>query len=116
MRKHKTAWIVPSLISAALVAAPVAFARQYDDYDDNDRYDNRYDDRYYNDDSDSRFRNSGTVYADVVSARPITRLVEFTEPRQECWTERVRHERDSQRPAGTIIGALVGAGIGNAVG
>jgi uncharacterized protein YcfJ len=72
-------------------------------------------------------------YAPVISAKPITRIEKRSEPYKDCWTEEVLVQdeyysspRRVQRYSGPfvgdnsytgpILGAVIGGGIGNAVG
>ena len=67
-------------------------------------------------DDDYNYQRSD--YAEVLSARPIVRQVRYSEPRQECWDERVAY-RDPPRYAigpGTIIGGVLGGVIGHQFG
>jgi len=54
------------------------------------------------------------VYADVVAATPVYGPVQVPEVRQVCREEQVTYKRRAN-PAGAIFGALIGAGIGNAI-
>ncbi len=73
---------------------------------------------------DDRYERPGRYerydYAQVVSSRPIVRQVRVSQPRQECWDERVVYEQPrNYQPAigpGTIIGAVIGGVIGNQFG
>lgn len=62
-----------------------------------------------------------TDYAQVLSARPIYTQVRVSEPRQECWDERVTY-RDNYRGGrgasqfDTTAGAVIGGVIGGAAG
>ncbi len=71
------------------------------------------------------------VYVPVISATPISKIVEHTKPYQDCWTEQVAIEPARIQPAqnsytdamfdqnsytGTVLGGLLGGGIGNALG
>ncbi len=69
----------------------------------------------------------GFDYAKVVSVTPITETVEYHNPRQQCWNERVSYQEPvysgySNTPAaprsytGTILGGLIGGAIGNELG
>lgn len=58
-------------------------------------------------------------WAKVTSVEPISRTIERSIPREECWTEKVRYEEpvDDQRSyTGTILGGIIGGALGNAVG
>ena len=56
--------------------------------------------------------------ARVTAVEPITRLVEVSQPRQECWEERVtqRNERRGRSGAGTVLGGLIGGAVGSRFG
>jgi uncharacterized protein YcfJ len=58
-------------------------------------------------------------YARVLSAQPIVHQVRVSQPRQECWDERVAY-REAPRYAGpgpgTLIGGIIGGVIGNQFG
>jgi uncharacterized protein YcfJ len=124
---------------AAVLVAPAAFAGHgyYDGRYDSRYQDSRYDPRY----PDNRYPRDDVEYAQVVSARPLYRQVAVSEPRQECWDERVSYgggrranETGSTvmgaigggvaghqfgqghgRDAATVLGVLIGASIGNAI-
>lgn len=71
---------------------------------------------------DDGYRGRDTDYAQVISTRPIYSQVRVSEPRQECWDERVTY-RDSYRGGGreasqfdTTAGAVIGGVIGGAAG
>lgn len=72
-----------------------------------------YDGRYYAHDHDTR-----GDYAQVLSSRPIYRQVQVSQPRQECWDERVayREPRYYGPGPGTLIGGILGGVIGNQFG
>ncbi len=65
-------------------------------------------------------------YAKVISAEPVYQTVERRVPVENCWTEQQRQETpvyysaQSGKPrrsaTGTLLGAVIGGGIGNAVG
>ncbi len=54
------------------------------------------------------------VYANVVAATPVYGPVQVPEVRQVCREEQVTYKRRAN-PAGAVFGALIGAGIGNAI-
>ena len=57
-------------------------------------------------------------YARVTQVEPITRVVQVSQPRQECWEEEVVH-RDEGRGrsgAGTVLGGLIGGAVGSRFG
>lgn len=81
--------------------------------------------RYDYDEDDNR--NTGSDYAEVVSARPIYQELRVSQPRQECWNERVAYRdqyRDQYRDgpsnfdttAGAVIGGLIGGAAGHQFG
>lgn len=64
-------------------------------------------------------RHDRVVYAPVVDVTPMTRIVEVTTPRQECWEEPVTHVRregGGRNHAGMVVGGIVGGVIGNRFG
>ena len=103
---HRTAVqiLTATALVAAMVPAAVAGSRA-------DRYG-------YRGDRD-------TEYAQVLSARPIYREVRVSEPRQECWNERVvyrdeqyieqgsRYAGSADRTIGTVLGGVIGGAIGH---
>ena len=54
------------------------------------------------------------VYANVVAATPVYGPVQIPETRQVCREEQVTYKRPAN-PVGAVFGALIGAGIGNAI-
>lgn len=54
------------------------------------------------------------VYANVVAATPVYGPVQVPEVRQVCREEQVTYRRQAN-PAGAVVGALIGAGIGNVI-
>ena len=54
-------------------------------------------------------------YADVLRSEPIYDYVRTSQPREECYDQRVTHRHDNTGP-GTVIGAIVGGALGNTVG
>ncbi len=57
------------------------------------------------------------VYATVLEADPMVRIVSHSTPREECWREQVvRHEQRAQSPTGAIMGGIIGAAIGHELG
>jgi len=61
----------------------------------------------------------GTVYAEVVSSRPLYTQVQISEPERVCRDERVVYRepaRVSSNPAGTILGGIIGGVIGHQFG
>lgn len=98
MSKTSPKILLTTVLIGGLVAAPAFAGSRHRDYDD--RYDNRVD------------------YAKVVSADPIYRNVRISQPRQECWDERVsyRENRGVNVTAGTILGGIIGGVAGHQIG
>lgn len=98
------------------LASATAFAGQHERYDD---YDDRYASRY---EDDSRYAGQNTGrsdYAQVLESRPIYRQVRVSEPRRECWDERVSYREPrvaGQNAAGAILGGIIGGVAGNQFG
>jgi uncharacterized protein YcfJ len=92
--------ILSSLASGAVLLSATAFA----------------DSPYRSDSYDSE----GYDYARVVDVDPLTRQVRIDTPRRECYEQtRYRDDNPAQRrgtAGSTILGALIGAGIGNSIG
>jgi len=67
-----------------------------------------------------RWDNDGTVYAQVVSSRPIYTQVQVSQPQQVCRNERVVYNQPTysqgNNPAGTILGGIIGGVIGHQFG
>lgn len=67
-----------------------------------------------------RWDNDGTVYAPVVSSRPVYTQIQVAEPQQVCRNERVVYSEPNYRagnnPAGTILGGIIGGVIGHQFG
>lgn len=67
-----------------------------------------------------RWDNDGTVYAQVVSSRPLYSQVQVAEPQQVCRNERVVYREPTyssgNNPAGTILGGIIGGVIGHQFG
>lgn len=64
-------------------------------------------------------RHDRVVYAPVLDTTPMTRIVEVSTPRQECWEEPVtyvREEGGGRNHAGMLVGGIVGGVIGNRFG
>lgn len=70
-------------------------------------------------------------YVSVISATPVSKIIQHSTPYQDCWSEQVRVAPARTRPVqnsyfdsmfdensytGTVLGGLVGGGIGNALG
>lgn len=92
--------ILSSLVGGAVLLSASAFA----------------DSPYRSDGYDS----DGYDYARVVDVDPLTRQVRVDTPRRECY-EQTRYRDDYSAPrrgtaGSTILGALIGAGIGNSIG
>lgn len=69
----------------------------------------------------SRGNKFGHDYAEVIESRPLYRQVRISEPRQECWDERVvyRDRGDvwfDDAAAGTVFGAIAGGVAGHQFG
>lgn len=104
MNKRTLTTLVAGLLTAS-IAAP-AFADHWDDRDDHDRRDYR------------DYRDE-TVYAPVVSSRPVYRQIQVSEPRQECRDERVVYREPvygGGNPAGAILGGIIGGVAGHQIG
>src|SRR5207249_3534948 len=58
------------------------------------------------------------AYAEVLSSRPIVHQVRVSQPRQECWDERVVYQQPRYYGPGpgTIIGGIIGGVIGHQFG
>lgn len=69
-----------------------------------------------------RHRGGGepTRWADVVDVTPIEERFEQRIPRESCWTEQVRQEREryarDDSYLGPVLGGVIGGALGNAVG
>ncbi|MFC6632298.1 glycine zipper 2TM domain-containing protein [Microbulbifer taiwanensis] len=85
------------LLAGALVAALVGFSARASAGDSG----------YYPDD--------GYDYAAVTEVTPIYTDVQVRTPRTQCWDEQVAYQQPVS-PAGTVIGGLIGAAIGNNLG
>ena len=55
-------------------------------------------------------------YATVLSAEPIVKLFSISRPEKECWDETVQANNGKGSRTHTIMGALIGGAIGNALG
>lgn len=55
-------------------------------------------------------------YATVLSAEPIVKLFRVSRPERECWDEQVQVKDRRGSRTNTIMGALIGGAIGNALG
>lgn len=58
-------------------------------------------------------------YADVVESTPIYRVVEISEPREQCWEEEIvveRYQRRQNSRTPVLVSTILGGAIGNAVG
>lgn len=54
--------------------------------------------------------------AQVVDVEPIIETVQRIEPKERCWTEKVRLAPRAERGTAPLFGALIGGAIGNAMG
>ena len=54
--------------------------------------------------------------AQVVDVEPIIETVQRIEPKERCWTEKVRRAPRADRGTAPLFGALIGGAIGNALG
>ena len=78
----------------------------------------------YRDDRDDgydRGYDRGNDYAEVISSRPIYHDVRVSQPRQECYEERVVYDDGYRRGhdnggVGALLGAVVGGVVGNRFG
>tara|TARA_R110002072_G_scaffold31735_5_gene97582 strand:- start:68496 stop:69041 length:546 start_codon:yes stop_codon:yes gene_type:complete len=62
---------------------------------------------------------SGSIsyeYGDVVEATPIVKNIRISTPREECWDETVTHSSQNNNGVSTVLGAVIGGALGNAVG
>jgi uncharacterized protein YcfJ len=67
--------------------------------------------------------DSANGYAQVLSAQPVYQSVRISEPRQECWDQRVVYRDDyrnarngstaADRTIGTVLGGVIGGAIGH---
>lgn len=58
-------------------------------------------------------------YAEVLASTPIYRVIEVSEPREQCWEEEIVVESSRRRGTsgtGVIVSTILGGAIGNAVG
>ena len=74
----------------------------------------RYDDGYYAQQPAYGYA-SQRASARVIDAQPIYRSVRVSEPRQECWDERVSY-RDARYDNNVAVGGLIGAVAGGVLG
>jgi uncharacterized protein YcfJ len=59
--------------------------------------------------------NVSFAYADVLRSSPVYEIFRTSEPREECYDERV--QRQGGNPAGgAVLGAIIGGALGNQVG
>jgi uncharacterized protein YcfJ len=77
----------------------------------------------YEDDDDRDYAPEGTEYAKVTGVEPIYRTVRISEPRRECWDERVAYNNPQQPAylfdngiAGAVVGAIAGGVAGHQFG
>jgi uncharacterized protein YcfJ len=127
MSIKSTKMMVILAATALTVGSSAVFAQDHR-YDDRPpRYDGQYNGQYdgqYDDRDDGQYDDEGGYdYAKVVDVQPLTRQVRVSSPQRECWDETRYDERDSYdrpraRNAGgaTLLGAVIGAAIGNQVG
>ncbi|MFT4677239.1 MAG: hypothetical protein ACJAX5_000005 [Patiriisocius sp.] len=62
---------------------------------------------------------SGNVsyeYGKVVEATPIVKNIRISTPREECWDETASHSTRDNNGVSTVLGAVIGGALGNAVG
>jgi len=68
---------------------------------------------------DDRGHNPGGgvsyAYADVLRSEPVYDYVRTSQPREECYDQRVQRRHDNTA-GGTVLGAIVGGALGNTVG
>lgn len=94
------------LFVAGLLATGLASAQP--------RYDDRYDDRYPAPGAPGA-ENVSFVYADVLRSSPVYDTFRTSEPREECYDERVER-RGGDGTGGAVLGAIIGGALGNQVG
>jgi uncharacterized protein YcfJ len=92
------------LLLAGLLATGLAVAQP--------RYDDRYDDRHA---PPGGAENVSFAYADVLRASPVYETFRISEPREECYDERVER-RGGDGTGGAVLGAIIGGALGNQVG
>ncbi|MEX1198085.1 MAG: glycine zipper 2TM domain-containing protein [Pseudohongiellaceae bacterium] len=66
-----------------------------------------------------RYGEASHEYARVIESRPVYRQVSVSQPREQCWNERVRtaaNGRGNGSDTPALVSAVVGGAIGNAVG
>lgn len=56
------------------------------------------------------------AWANVTRVNPIYRMVQVSNPHQQCYQQPVVHREDGSHTAGTILGAVIGGVLGNTVG
>jgi uncharacterized protein YcfJ len=76
----------------------------------------RYDDRYAAPPPMPPAENVNYAYADVLRVDPIYETVRSSEPREECYDERVVHREGRDGTGGAVLGAIIGGALGNQVG
>ena len=116
-----TRFILLSLLGLSL-ASPAAAQGQYDQR--NQEYRPYPEDRSSYPDARSyrdprgREENVNYAYADVLRADPIYETFRESQPREECYDERVvQNEPPGGNPTGgTVVGAIIGGVLGNQVG
>jgi len=60
--------------------------------------------------------NMSYEYGKVVEATPIVKNIRISTPREECWDESVSHSARDNNGVSTVLGAVIGGALGNAVG
>jgi uncharacterized protein YcfJ len=60
--------------------------------------------------------HSRVTYARVTGVEPLTRVIEVSTPREECWDEEVVHEARGSDRGGMILGGIIGGAIGSRFG
>src|SRR5262245_24375447 len=55
-------------------------------------------------------------YARVTRVKPIVRMVEISDPKEECWREDVEYRRNGDVAGATILGGVVGGILGSHLG
>jgi uncharacterized protein YcfJ len=107
--------VLVGLLAATLTVASAGALAQ-DPYNGNRYDDGRYDDNRYDDDG-------AYDYAKVVDVQPLSTRVRVSTPQRECWDE-TRYDaggptyggHGSQVAGSTLLGAVIGAAIGNQIG
>jgi uncharacterized protein YcfJ len=97
--RHKL--LIPVLV---LLACGNALAQPYDE---------RYEDRGP---PPGVAENVNFAYADVLRSSPVYETIRSSQPREECYDERVVETRASDGTGGAVLGAIIGGALGNQVG